>query len=151
MNVWRPSGKIVVKAIGLLVRDDRLFASEVTDDSGQIKGVRPPGGTVEFGETWQRTIVREFDEEFGVDVEVHGTPLVLENIFQHEGATGHEVVFAARIETSSKVLNDECVSFTESNGVICNARWFPLEKLDQPGNPALFPDGLTASLEVLSP
>jgi hypothetical protein len=52
MNIWRPSQNIRVIAIGLNWRGDRLLAVEVLNDEAKLKGVRPLGGGVEFGETW---------------------------------------------------------------------------------------------------
>lgn len=97
MTIWRPQPSIRVKAIGLAWHDDLLLAAEVLDDAGRLKGVRPLGGAVEFGERWRTALVREFEEELGLAVEVVGEPIVLENIFTHEGARGHEIVFAADV------------------------------------------------------
>ena len=57
MTVWRPKPAIRVIAIGLHWRDDRLLAVEVNDDHGAVKGVRPLGGGVEFGETWRDALI----------------------------------------------------------------------------------------------
>ena len=54
---------------------------------------RPLGGHVEFGEeavdTARREILEELGEELG-DVELLG---VVENLFELDGTTGHEIVF----------------------------------------------------------
>lgn len=60
MTVWRPSQQIRVKVIGLAWRKDQLLAAEVEDDSGRIKGVRPLGGAIEFGESREEALHREF-------------------------------------------------------------------------------------------
>ena len=88
MSIWRPQQNILVKARGLVWRDGLLLANEIYLDDGSIKGVRPLGGRLEFGETWRDALVREFDEELGVAVEVIGKPMVLENIFTHQGVIG---------------------------------------------------------------
>lgn len=61
-----------MKALGLHWRGDRLLAAEVLDDAGRIKGVHPLGGTVEFGETAEAAVIREFREELGIKVKTHG-------------------------------------------------------------------------------
>lgn len=37
-----------------------LLAMEILNDAGDNNGVRPLGGTVEFGETWRDALIREF-------------------------------------------------------------------------------------------
>lgn len=78
-------------------RDGRLLASEVNRDDGTLKGVRPLEGTVEFGETWQDALIREFQEEIGVRIELIGDPIVLENIYFHHASMGHEILFISDV------------------------------------------------------
>ncbi len=146
MSQWRPAQNIRTKAIGLAWRDNRLLAAEVTDDTGRIKGVRPLGGSIEFGETWQAALTREFREELEVDITITGTPIVLENIFTHEGSTGHEIIFAAPIVLpQAPHLAGDKITFREDNGTICTAGWYALEQLDTDGL-ALYPTGLKQKL-----
>jgi hypothetical protein len=80
MSIWRPHPMIRVKALGLHWRGGRLLAMEVLDDAGRVKGVRPLGGTVEFGETAEAAVIREFREELGFDVEPVGQPRLMESL-----------------------------------------------------------------------
>ncbi len=146
MHIWRPAQEIRVKSLGLHWRDGCLLAFEVLDDAGRIKGVRPLGGTVEFGETWQEALVREFREELGIDVSLSGQPLVMENIYVHEGLTGHEILFIAEVQFPDKAYQAlEEISFREDNGEVCSARWFDLSELGEDGL-ELFPLGLKERL-----
>lgn len=150
MTPWRPKQSIRVKAIGLAWREGRLLAADVTDDSGAIKGVRPLGGSVEFGETWQEALTREFREELNVQITNIGAPLVFENIYRHEGRLGHEVIFAANVTLPViPELAAEKFLFHEDNGLECTARWFDLDTLDT-GGPELFPTGLKTRLKTPS-
>ncbi|MBR0834611.1 NUDIX hydrolase [Bradyrhizobium manausense] len=143
MTTWRPHPHIRVVAIGLHWRGGRLLAAEVRDDAGRIKGVRPLGGEIEFGESWQAALVREFDEELGIDITIIGATLMMENIFVHEGATGHEVMFIADVAFPDGAFSDqERIDFREDNGEEIVARWFDLTELDLPGGPSLYPTGL---------
>ncbi|MCF4115786.1 NUDIX domain-containing protein, partial [Rhodovulum sulfidophilum] len=54
--------------------------------------MRPLGGTVEFGETAQTAVIREFQEELGITVKIVGSPTFIENIYVHEGSLGHEML-----------------------------------------------------------
>lgn len=147
MTVWRPRPLIRVKAIGLAWHEGRLLAAEVLDDAGRLKGVRPLGGTIAFGESWTAALVREFEEELGLRVMVTSAPVVLENIYTHEGATGHEIVFAADVRLPPGTIQGmETITFAEDDGTACTARWFDPAQLDRSNGPALYPDGLGAHL-----
>ncbi|WP_312016163.1 MULTISPECIES: NUDIX hydrolase [Bradyrhizobium] len=135
--------RIRVVAIGLHWRDGRLLAAEVRDDAGRIKGVRPLGGEIEFGESWHAALVREFNEELGIDVTIASEPLLLENIFVHEGSTGHEVMFVAEVAfPEGAFAGQDRIDFREDNGEEIVARWFDLADLDLDGGPSLYPTGL---------
>lgn len=147
MTTWRPHPHIRVVAIGLHWRDGRLLAAEVRDDAGRIKGVRPLGGEIEFGESWRAALMREFNEELGIAVSLRGAPLMLENIFVHEGATGHEVMFISEVEFPDTAFRDQDrIDFREDNGAEIVARWFDLADLDVEDGPRLFPTGLKGLL-----
>ncbi|SFI97676.1 NUDIX hydrolase [Bradyrhizobium sp. cf659] len=147
MTTWRPHPHIRVVAIGLHWRDGRLLAAEVRDDAGRIKGVRPLGGEIEFGESWRAALVREFREELGIDITITGEPLMMENIFSHEDAIGHEVMFIVEVAFPDGAFNgQDRIDFREDNGEQIVARWFDLADLDVEGGPSLYPGGLKGLL-----
>lgn len=147
MNSWRPSPQIRVKALGLHWRDGKLLAAEVRDDAGHISGVRPLGGSIEFGETARAAVIREFQEELGITVTTIAPPIFFENIYTHEGAQGHEmlVLFEVTFPPGAFAGTDR-ISFHENDGTACVAEWHDLDQLDLPGGPQLFPSGLKAYL-----
>ena len=147
MTIWRPHSHIRVVALGLHWRGGRLLAAEVRDDAGRIKGVRPLGGEIEFGESWQTALVREFSEELGIDVAITSEPRMMENIFVHEGSTGHEVMFIAEVAfPDGAFAGQDRIDFREDNGEEIVARWFDLADLDVQGGPRLYPAGLKGLL-----
>ena len=150
MTIWRPKSHIRVIAIGLHWREGKLLACEVPDDKGTVKGVRPLGGGVEFGECWQDALRREFREELDVDILIKSDAQVFENIYDHHGATGHEIVFAADIDFPSGAYEDcEQIEFHEDSGMACRARWFDLSTLSEDGQGddlPLYPTGLKANI-----
>lgn len=147
MSVWRPAPRTRFKALGLHWRGDRLLAAEVPDDAGRVKGVRPLGGSVEFGETAEEAVIREFREELGIAVRVLGPPVFMENIYTHEGSPGHEILALFEVAFPAGALADGGrIAFAEDDGTRCCAEWFALEALDLPGLPQLYPAGLKAHL-----
>ena len=142
MAIWRPSQQIRVKVIGLAWRKDQLLAAEVEDDSGRIKGVRPLGGAIEFGESREEALQREFREELETDIRIVGPWHLLENIYEHHGATGHEYIFAADIKLAEASLyeRDE-IHYSELDETAATARWFGRDRLREAGID-LYPTGL---------
>jgi len=152
MTVWTPNPTVTVKVVGLAWRGDALLLGEVEDSAGRIKGLRPLGGHVEFGETREDALRREFAEELGCDVTVSGPWHAFENIYKHEGATGHEFIFAANIRLGDEALyGRERVPFHEDEGTLCCAVWQP--PLRMPPGVGLYPTGLMELIEqgVISP
>ncbi|MEM1343040.1 MAG: NUDIX domain-containing protein [Pseudomonadota bacterium] len=126
-----------------------MFAAEVLDDAGQVKGVRPLGGTVEFGETAAAAVVREFREELGLGVRLTSQPFFMENIYTHEGETGHEIVALFEVAFPTGAFAGETrIVFREDSGLECTAAWFDVATLDLPGGPRLYPNGLKARLRL---
>lgn len=141
---WRPAPAIRVKALGLLWREAHLLCAEVPDDQGQTKGLRPLGGTVAFGESWRTALVREFREELGVTVAISGPQMVLENLYTHEGAPGHEVLFIADVTCAAPLgAGLAPIAFQEHDGTPCQARWVRPDDTRLP----LYPEGLRAHLK----
>jgi 8-oxo-dGTP pyrophosphatase MutT (NUDIX family) len=149
---WRPVARIRVIVIGLVWKGGRLLAAEVTTDSGSIKGVRPLGGSIEFGETRDQALRREFMEELGVEIDIVGPWTALENLYEHEGQLGHEIVFAADIVLKNPSLYDkERISFIEDSPTADQqawheAGWFEPAALKRSGI-ELYPAGLATMFE----
>lgn len=134
---WRPQQSIRAVAIGIAVAEDKLLVMPVYDDQNILKGWRPPGGGIEFGETANEALVREFYEEFGLVVSTSGKPQFLENIYEHEGHTGHEIVIAYRLQITPELAS---VTSLMERGSQYAIDWQPMSEILIAG--MLFPVGL---------
>lgn len=151
MTIWRPANSITVKALALIWQDDALLLTEIYDDLGNVKGMRPLGGTVEFGEPWQDALQREFLEELGVRIALGNEHFVLENIYEHYGQTGHEIIFLCHAHFSDgRFYRQDAIPFLEHDETECLARWMSIAELEAKGI-ELFPEGLREKLVEPAP
>ena len=145
-SIWRPVQHIRVVVLGLVVEDGLFLAADVPDDNGNLKGLRPLGGGVEFGESREQALHREFLEETGSSIEIVGPWTLFENIFEHTGATGHEIIFAApvRMLTPSFSHNVDHLVLDPMPVIV---RWHRLDAVETAGLP-VFPAGIGGALRL---
>ena len=147
MSVWRPPSVVRPIAIGIVRRGDELLLMAVRNDDGSVKGWRPPGGSIEFGERAADTLRREFNEELGLAIAEPVLLAVIENLFSHHGAPGHEIVFVfAATFADAAAYRREAFAF-DDGGVRNDVEWVALARL-RGGEAALFPDGLLERLPL---
>ncbi len=125
---WRPRSHIRPIVIGLFRRDDRLLSAAVTEDDGAVKGWRPLGGGINFGETAECALAREMREELGATIGSITRLAVLENLFTHHGAQGHEIVFVLTANFVDPGLAADEDFVLEDGGVRSRAAWVPISE-----------------------
>lgn len=142
MNQIRPIAICVFK------KDNRILVAEGYDRVKNEYFYRPLGGGIEFGENSAETICREVLEEVNLQVNRESLKYLgaVENIFQFNGGTGHEIVFVydgMLQETSA--YEQGLVPGREANGEEIRAVWKSLDEFG-PGQLILYPTGLLALL-----
>lgn len=134
--------RIKVKSLAWIEHDGRLLLVEFFDMVKRDYYYRAPGGNVEFGEPTEDALHREIREEMSTEVEILGTPLILENIFTCNGNPGHEIayLYPSHLIDPQYYTRDE-FSLIEGNGEECPLKWIPIQDcLD--GRVRLVPEGL---------
>jgi 8-oxo-dGTP pyrophosphatase MutT (NUDIX family) len=143
--------RIKTKVIGLAFQAGRLLAFEVTDDAGRLRGVRPLGGSIEYGETREEALQREFREELNTEIAITGDWSVFESLYKKGEEIRHEFLFAAPIRLLDRQIPLEGeATYLEGDGSLCRARWFEIAALAR-GEPVLFPDALLPFLLAGTP
>ncbi len=136
--------------IGVALKDDRVFAIGGFDTMKGERFYRPPGGGIDFGETGEQALRREFSEELDVELSNIAYLGALENVFTYEGRPGHEILLAYSIELPDEErLTHERIAGAESDGTPYEARWLALEDV-RAGVARLYPDGLLDLLDKTS-
>lgn len=115
-------------AICLFRNKNRILVSEGFDAVKQDYYFRPLGGGIEYGENSRTAVLREIQEELGVEVENLKLLKVFENIFTFEGKKGHEIVFIFDAEFVDKSLYDldEIDGFEQESDRKFKAKWYQL-------------------------
>jgi len=134
-------------AICLFHTRSRILVSEGFDTIKQDYYYRPLGGGIEYGENSREALVREIQEELGVEIENLQLIGVLENIFIYEGQRGHEIVFVFDAEFADKSLYelDEIDGYEQEADIKFKAKWLSLDKIKN-GDARLVPEDLVKML-----
>jgi ADP-ribose pyrophosphatase YjhB (NUDIX family) len=90
-----------------------------------------PGGRAEHGESAEDTIAREMREELETDVHVDRLLWVVENFFEYDGLSYHELAmyFLIRFPDGAASLHAEAFDRID-RGVTFRFRWFPVRGND---------------------
>ncbi len=124
--------KIRVISICIFEHNQKILVFEAFDSVKKTMFYRPLGGGVEPCETTQETIKREIREELSLEMTDLNLLGVVENIFIHEGNTGHEIVFVYDGQfVDKKVYDLSELNVHESDGEVLRAVWRSLDSFDE--------------------
>ncbi len=130
------------------MRNNKILLEELEGkhSKGTGKYYRPIGGTIEFGEMSRETIIREFNEEMAVDIEIKSYIGCLENIFTIDESIGHEIIQIYLVEFIDKNLYQK-ESFKVLEGrKTTYTKWVCIEEIKS-GKKTLFPNALIELLQ----
>ncbi len=146
MEADRVVDRSVIRPIAICVfrRQGQVLVGEGYDPVKGERYHRPVGGSLQFGETSREAVVRELDEELGVELSDLRLLGVLENIFTCEGKAAHEIVFVYEARFADESLYDRPLlrGYEEWAGAYAAVWRDPDQEL-----PVLHPEGLRDLLE----
>ncbi len=120
---------------------------ECFDKVKQETFYRPLGGGIEFAETGEQALKREFMEEMNAEIKAIAFLKVFENIFTCEGVQGHEIVLLYQAQLQDPMLySQEEIRCNEADAPFL-AKWVNLECF-RTHEKILYPDGLPEYLEI---
>ena len=118
MNEYELAG-IEVIARGVCVQEGEILLCRAKGGATTYL----PGGHVEFGETGRQALVREVEEEMGVDAETGAFLGVVENAFEQHGKPHAEVNLVYELKVPSAAPARACEDWIEFE-------WRDLAQLD---------------------
>ncbi|MCB9228920.1 MAG: NUDIX domain-containing protein [Deltaproteobacteria bacterium] len=109
--------------------DGSILLDTTTDPKRNLSFLRPLGGGVDFSESCEDAIAREFKEEISADVRDCTLLSVFENIFEYNGEPGHEIVFFYELTLSERSFYERAEIPVREGAEVRIARWYPREDL----------------------
>jgi 8-oxo-dGTP pyrophosphatase MutT (NUDIX family) len=118
------------RVAGILIHDGKVLLQKTSDDTGYAF----PGGHVEFGETNEESLIREFKEETGTDIKVKEIKWVAEIFFPWGDKPCHQICIYYLIELADETqlpLDGKFMAHEhiEGRGFDIEFHWIPLEKV----------------------
>lgn len=95
-----PSGIFNCRAVGVCVKDGKVFISKLKDD----KFWTFVGGKPNFGESTADAVLREFEEEIGVKLQIGRLAAVIENFFEFQENNWHQYIFLYILKDEENAL-----------------------------------------------
>ncbi|MGB3299019.1 MAG: NUDIX domain-containing protein [Phormidesmis sp.] len=125
-------------ALGLIEYADHVFVSRGQDPQTKALYCRFLGGGIEFGETSQNALMREFKEEIQAKLTDIEYITCLDNIFTFNGKPKHELIqlFRVRFVDDSFYQLDQAFPLVEGDGAASPAEnrttqavWLPIQQV----------------------
>ena len=134
-------------ALCVFMNNNRILVFEGYDSVKNETYYRPLGGGIEFGESGEIAVRREIVEELHSEIEELKHLGYLENIFTHNGNTGHEIVMIYDGALTKAELYDQAeIEVIEANGERIRVVWKSLHEFEE-GKSILYPIGLFEMLK----
>lgn len=120
--------RLNIRATGIIIHNNKLLVHK----DRNLNHYALMGGRIAIGESSKDTIIREFKEETGKEVEVIGYVGTVENFFEADSYKYHEIMFIYQLEfvkEEDKKIEDT-IKNIEGNDYL-QYEWLDLEKLEK--------------------
>jgi ADP-ribose pyrophosphatase YjhB (NUDIX family) len=133
------------RVVGVAIHDGTVLLQRAGDEPFWTL----TGGRAEIGEAAEHTIRREMREELSTDVEVVRLLWFVENFFDYDGVSYHEIAlyFLIRFPLDSRPLAQSAFQATDGDTRL-QFQWFPLQE-EKLANLPLVPSFLASGLRQL--
>lgn len=123
--------------LGIAKRGNKILVSKGYDKIKDNYFYRCLGGGIEFLETSEQALKREYKEELGIDISVGNFLGLAENIFTYEGKKAHELILFYDIQIEDKDIKDNYHIIDDNCEV--DAYWIDIEEFKNK-NKILYPE-----------
>ncbi|HEM3442759.1 TPA: NUDIX hydrolase [Streptococcus suis] len=121
-----------VRATGLVVQDEKLYL--VKSPEGKYYTL---GGAIQLGETTEEAVLREMQEEIGIEVELGPLAFIVENQFTLQEKSYHQIEFlyivtplsdpVTYLEEGDSIRQCEWIAFTDLKNLDLNPAFLKTE------------------------
>jgi 8-oxo-dGTP pyrophosphatase MutT (NUDIX family) len=145
IRIEQDGGVFNYRVAGIAVRDGAVLLHRAEHEAFWVL----PGGRCEMGEDGAAALRREMVEETGAEPQVGPLTWVVENFFEYEGCSSHELglYFSMAFPEGSSIYERGTTFDTMDGDVNLTYRWIPLSEL---GSIAVKPSFIAARLVALS-
>ena len=120
--------KLNVRAAAVIIHDGKILTHKNTNSDHYAL----LGGRIAIGEDSKTTVLREYQEELGKEIEITGYISTIENFFEMEGSKYHEIMFVYKAEFANE--EDKKINYTLKNiegKDYLEYQWLDLDKIDE--------------------
>lgn len=131
-----------VRVTGVLLKDHKLLVQKIKDQNEYAL----PGGHLQFGETLEEALVREYQEEIGAEIKCKRLLWTEENFWKWKGKDAHNIGFYYLIDLCEGAIIPDGFTPMRDNGSVVLG-WVSIDDLEDKN---IFPEFLKSEIKNLS-
>jgi 8-oxo-dGTP pyrophosphatase MutT (NUDIX family) len=128
---WTPPRQVRAVALAVVRNGDRILMQESVDTASASTLYRPVGGTIEFLESGEKTVIREFREELAIELVDVLYLATIESIGESVRGPWHEIIMLYEASFADHA-NYDVASFNSlpGSGMRYTTRWLTLSEIE---------------------